>query len=296
VVVNVAWWCSSTPGQVWTWRYTPIVGVWIVAGVLMGAFLLAHRRAGRRPARRDLALWLAGVAAIVVVSEWPIGQLGAGYLATLGVVRYLGLSFVAAPLLLAATPTWLIDRWVPRASRRGRALALLTRWPIALVVFNLVLLGTHLPVTIDTLKTSQLGSFGVDLLHLSAALVWWWPAIRREPERGALDEPVRSFYLFASSVLMFVPGAILTFSPLPLYGLYELAPPLWLSYDAIVDQQVAGITMNVIGGLMIWTVIGVLFLGWARDQQRVDTAARRTRDAATLSPPADRPGSVDPPR
>jgi cytochrome c oxidase assembly factor CtaG len=294
VVVNVAWWCSSTPGQVWTWRYTPIVGVWMVAAALIGGFVVAHRRAGRAIVRRDLVRWVAGVGALVAVSEWPVGQLGTGYLATVGILRYVTITFVVAPLLLAAAPTWLIDRWLPLASRRGRAVALLTRWPVALLVFNAVLFGTHLPLTIDTLKTSQLGSFLVDVAHLTGALVWWWPAIRREPERGAIHEPVRAFYLFASSMLMFVPAAFLTFSPLPLYGLYELAPPLWLGYDAIVDQQVAGITMNVIGGLVLWAVIGVLFLRWANAQTRADAAARR--GAGALSPPADRPGSHDPTR
>lgn len=280
--MNVAFWCSGT-GQVWTWRYTPFLGVWAVAATLIGVYVAAHRRAGRALDRLLLRRWCLGVLALFVVSEWPIGQLGAGYLATVGIARYVVYTFVAAPLLLAGLPTWLVDRWLPFGSRRERVVSLLTRWPVALLVFNAVLFGTHMPVVVDSLKTTQLGSFGVDVLHLSAALVWWWPAIRREPARNAIQEPIRAFYLFASSVLMFVPAAFLTFSPLPLYGLYELAPPLWLGFDAVADQQAAGIVMNVIGGFVLWGIIAALFLRWGREQHDADTAVRRAADVGRLA-------------
>jgi cytochrome c oxidase assembly factor CtaG len=277
MVVNVAWWCSGTPGQVWTWRYTPFLGVWVVVAALLGAYLSAHRRAGRRLDPRLLRRWVAGVAAIAVVSEWPIGALGAGYLATLGIVRYIGITFVAAPLLISGVPSWLLDRWLPHGTVRWTLVRWLTRWPVALLLFNAVLFGTHLPGTIDTLKVYQLGSFAVDAAHLIAALVWWFPAMRREPERGAIREPLRAFYLFASSMLMFVPATFLAFSPLPLYGLYELAPPLWLGFDPVRDQQLAGVLMNVVGGLVLWTVIGIGFMRWAKAEERRDEEVRRLR-------------------
>jgi cytochrome c oxidase assembly factor CtaG len=280
-VSGVAFWCSST-GQVWTWRYTPFLGVWAVAATFIGGYVLAHRRAGRALDPRLTRRWVLGVLAVFVVSEWPIGQLGVGYLATIGIARYVVYTFVAAPLLLAGLPSWLIDRWLPAGSRRGRAVDLLTRWPVALLVFNAVLFGTHVPIVVDTLKVSQLGSFAVDVLHLSAALIWWWPAIRREPARNAIEEPVRAFYLFASSVLMFVPAAFLTFSPLPLYGLYELAPPLWLGFDAVADQQAAGIVMNIVGGFVLWAIIAALFIRWAKQQEAEDARSRRERGARML--------------
>jgi cytochrome c oxidase assembly factor CtaG len=296
MVVSVAFWCSGT-GQVWTWRYTPFLGVWGVAGLLVGAYVRAHRRAGRRLDPLRTRKWLLGVLAIVVMSEWPLGQLGAGYLASVGIARYVVFTFVAAPLLVAGLPTWLVDRWLPPDTRRGRAADAVTHWPVALLVFNVVLFGTHLPGTIDTLKTTQLGSFTLDALHLGAAVIWWWPALRREVARNAIVEPIRAFYLFASSTLMFVPAAFLTFSPLPLYGVYELAPPLWLGFDPVRDQQTAGITMNVIGGFMLWGIIAVLFLRWARDQHRADETARRARDARRIAAlRGETGGDIEPPR
>ncbi|MFU8839490.1 MAG: cytochrome c oxidase assembly protein [Nitriliruptoraceae bacterium] len=280
--MTVAWWCSSTPGQIWTWRYTPFLGVWVVAATFVGGYVLAHRRAGRDLDAGKLRRWVLGVLALVVVSEWPIGQLGVGYFASIGIARYIVYTFVAAPLLLSGLPDWLVERWFPAGSRRRRTLAAVTAWPIALLLFNAVLFGTHLPIVVDTLKVTQLGSFAVDIAHLSAALIWWWPAMRRVPADNAIEEPLRAFYLFASSVLMFVPAAFLTFSPLPLYGLYELAPPLWLGFDPTLDQQTAGIIMNIGGGLVLWAIIATLFLRWAAEKQEEDTAARRTRDAATI--------------
>ncbi|MCC5947905.1 MAG: cytochrome c oxidase assembly protein [Nitriliruptoraceae bacterium] len=294
--MNVAFWCSSEPGQIWTWRYTPFLGVWAVAGALIGAYVLAHRRAGRVLDPAMFRRWCFGVLALFAVSEWPLGQLGVGYFATIGILRYVVYTFVAAPLLLSGLPGWLLDRWFPLDSTRGRALSALTSWPAALIIFNVVLFGTHVPITVDTLKVWQLGSFFVDVLHLGAALIWWFPAIRRERARGAIQEPIRAFYLFASSVLMFVPAAFLTFSPLPLYGLYELAPPLWLGFDPISDQQAAGIMMNVVGGFVLWGIIAALFIRWAKENEHADTVAKRERDARTLARMAAMaPASADAP-
>jgi len=283
VVVNVAWWCSGTPGQVWVWRYTPFLGVWVLVAALVGGYVRAHRRAGRPLDPQLLRRWIAGVAAIAVVSEWPIGALGAGYFASLGIVRYIGITFIAAPLLISGVPTWLLDRWLPHASVRWTVVRAMTRWPVALLLFNAVLFGTHLPGAIDTLKVYQLGSFAVDAAHLTAALAWWFPAMRGEPDRGALREPVRGFYLFSSSMLMFIPASFLTFSPLPLYGLYELAPPLWLGFDPLRDQQLAGVMMNVVGGLVLWTVIAIGFMRWAKSEERADDEARRARSGSGVA-------------
>ncbi len=282
-MVNVQWWCSSTPGQIWTWRYTPFIGVWVVSATLIYGYMWLHKRFNVPRDPRLTRRFVLGVFALFVVSEWPIGQLGVGYLTTVSIVRYITYTFIAAPLIVSSIPGELVAKLFAAGTRRAEMFHTLTSWPVALLVFNAVLFGTHLPVTIDTLKVTQLGSFGVDVLHLSAALVWWWPALRPAGEPNAIQEPVRAFYLFATSVLMFVPAAFLTFSPLPLYGLYELAPPLWLGFDAVREQQAAGIIMNVGGGLVLWAIIGTLFLRWAKQQQDTDTASRRDRDARILA-------------
>jgi cytochrome c oxidase assembly factor CtaG len=77
---------------------------------------------------------------------------------------------------------------------------------------------------------------------------------------------------------MFVPATFLAFSPLPLYGLYELAPPLWLGFDPVRDQQLAGVLMNTFGGLVLWTVIATGFMRWAKSEERADEDARRRRN------------------
>lgn len=280
--MNVQWWCSSTPGQIWTWRYTPFIGVWIVSAALIYGYVRIHQRfdVARDPVK--FRRFLLGVLALFAVSEWPIGQLGVGYLTTVAITRYIVYTFVAAPLIVSSLPTELVQKLFEPGTRRHAILTTVTSWPVALLVFNAVLFGTHLPVTIDTLKLTQMGSFGVDVLHFSAAIIWWWPALRPAHEPNAIQEPVRAFYLFATSVLMFVPAAFLTFSPLPLYGLYELAPPLWLGFDAVREQQAAGIIMNVGGGLVLWAIIGTLFLRWAKQQQDADAKARRERDERIL--------------
>jgi cytochrome c oxidase assembly factor CtaG len=79
---------------------------------------------------------------------------------------------------------------------------------------------------------------------------------------------------------MFVPATFLAFSPTPLYGLYELAPPLWLGFDPLRDQQLAGVLMNTFGGFVLWTVIAIGFMRWAKGEERADEEMRRARHAA----------------
>jgi hypothetical protein len=279
-VSGVAFWCSST-GQVWTWRYTPFLGVWVVAATFIGGYVLAHRRAGRPLDRRLTRRWILGVLAVFVVSEWPIGQLGVGYLATVGIA---GTSSTrSSPHRCCWWAADLAGRpLAPGGTRRaergrlphpvaGRAADLQRR----AVRHARAHRGRHAqgqPARLlQRRRAAPRGGAGL--------VVAGDPA---RAERNAIEEPIRAFYLFASSVLMFVPAAFLTFSPLPLYGLYELAPPLWLGFDAVADQQAAGIVMNVVGGFVLWAIIAVLFIRWAGQQEAEDARMRRERSARVL--------------
>lgn len=281
--MNVSWWCSGSEGLPWTWTYQPLVGVWLLAGGLIGLRETAFRRWAPDDAersRRHDAAFLGAVVGLVAVSEWPLGPLGAGYLLSVGMLRYLVYTLLVAPLLIVGTPAWLWRRllttntWVMRTAR------LLTRWPLALAIGNTVLVVTHLPPVVDALKVWQAGSFALDMLWLLGALIMWWPVLGKLEEIPRLGDPGREVFLFAQSIVPTVPASFLTFATLPLFGLYELAPPVWLGYDVVADQRIAGLLMKIGGGIVLWLIIATLFLRWANRQERIDRGRATEADMA----------------
>ncbi len=280
-LAEISWWCSGTIGQPWRWEYRPLIGVWLLAAVLAGAYAVAVRRRAAEvggehaPAVRHYApRFVAGLALLVVSSDWPLGPLGAGYLASVAALRTLLLTFGVAPLLLLGTPPWMLRRLLrvrPDADGRpGRVLrvAQIVTFPwVAFLVFNVLLVTTQLPLLVDTLKLTQLGSFALDITWLIASIIMWVPLLRPLPELGGLGDPMRLVYLFGLSILPTVPASFLTFSRFPLYRLYELAPRVVPSLDAVVDQQIAGLGLKIGGGLILWSVMTVVFFRWAAREQ-----------------------------
>ena len=276
----ISWWCSGTIGQQWTWTYRPLVGVWFLAAALGGAYWYAVRRhtaSSEDPAAGTghyATRFAAGLVLLVISSDWPLGPLGAGYLASAAALRTLLITFGVAPLLLLGTPPWMLRAVLRVPVRAGEPaspifrLARVATFPwVAFLLFNAVLIVTQLPPVVDSLKVTQLGSFALDMTWLLASIIVWVPLIRPIPELGGLGDPMRLVYLFGLSVLPTVPASFLTFSQFPLYRLYELAPRVFVPLDAVVDQQIAGLGLKIIGGLILWSVMTVIFFRWAAREQ-----------------------------
>jgi putative membrane protein len=163
-------------------------------------------------------------------------------------------------------------------NRRGpllRLAQLVTLPWVAFLQFNLLLVVTQLPVVVDSLKVTQGGSFLLDMTWLVSSVIMWVPLLHPLPELGGLRDPMRLVYLFGLSIVPTVPASFLTFSRFPLYELYELAPRVFDALDPVVDQQIAGLGMKLVGGMIIWGVMAVLFFRWAASEQ-ADTVPRMT--------------------
>jgi putative membrane protein len=280
----MTWWCSAT-GQQWTWAWKAYPGVWLFVALLALLYVRASRRAAEPrpsdlqeresatrergsplgPSRRELFTFSSAVLAIWIALDWPIGPLGAGYLVTFHTISYILLSLIAPPLLLLGIPEEMQRR--AAASRGwGPALRFLARPLVGLALFNAILLGTHVPDVVDTLMRAQLGAFAVDLGWLLGGLALWWPVMAPTPEVGRLSRPLKMVYLFAATLPPILPASFLTFSDYPLYGVYELAPRVF-DFPAQSDQQVAGLTMKIIGDLPLWLAFGVVFFRWAKESK-----------------------------
>lgn len=262
------WWCAARD-VAWRWAWQPYPGVWLFIFAVAFAYTRLRQLAPVGPgdsARRRTAYFATGLFLLWAALDWPVGALGAGYLATAHMVQFLLIALASPPLLLLGLPRAVVARI--HESRAGRWIALATQPLLALLVFNASVIATHLPVVTDTLMRTQAGSFLIDCIWLTAGLLYWWPVLVQLPARPRFTPPVRMIYLFASMVFMTAPGAMITFSKLPIYGIYELAPPIGL-LSALDDQRLAGILMKLGGGAITWTAIAIMFYRWNRDENRL---------------------------
>ncbi len=250
------WWCAAQ-GVPWTWSWQAYPGVWAFCGLLIGAWA---RMRGRWPARDDTsrrtAIFLTGVATLWIALDWPVGALGAGYLASVHMVQYILIALVAPPLLLAGVPRGAYAALASGAL--GGPLRVITHPLVAMTTFVAIQAITHWPPLVDTWMATQLGSFGLDLLWLSSGLLFWWPVVAPKPERGWLTDGTRIGYLIVATLVNTGVFAYLAFTELPLYATYELAPPV-AAISSRDDQLVAGLLMKFGGAVVMWVSIGILF-------------------------------------
>lgn len=257
------WWCSAQ-GVAWSWMWRPYPGVWAFVFLLAAAHALLLYRTGGHTAsgevRARLVSSAAGFLTLWIALDWPVGALGAGYLASVHMVQFLLSALVVPPLLLMGVPPTVRSR-LHGVAKRMRVVRMLTHPLVALTFFNVVVIATHVPAVLDPLMRSQLGSFVIDLTWLGAGLIFWAPVVMPDPEASWRHEPIRIAYL-ASQVIAGTPLFVyLTFSQYPLYATYELAPRVH-GIDARADQQVAGLLMQTGATPIFLTAVSLLFFRW----------------------------------
>jgi putative membrane protein len=267
----IQWWCAAQSAA-WTWTWRAYPGVWIFVLAIAAGYtrLIRRARAGgadESQLRRQTAYFAAGTLLLWVALDWPVGALGAGYLAFVHMIQFLLIAMAVPPLLLLGLPR----QALPRLRDDGaatRVLRFATHPLFTLLAFVVVVYYTHLPVSTDRLMATQWGSFLVDTLWLGGGLLFWWPVIAPAGQRPALAPGLRMGYLFANMVFMTAPGAMITFAEFPMYGIYELAPRI-ADFPALDDQRLAGLLMKIGGGAITWTAISILFYRWHRDENRL---------------------------
>ena len=272
------WWCSAT-NTPWSWEWRPYPGVWLVVAALAFLYFRSRRNALRIDPTINwgtgrIATFLLGLLLVWASLDWPIGTLGGGYLASMHSVQWLLLSQVAPPFLLLGVPpaAWHI---LARSPSWRAVLHRAAGGIFGLLVFNGVLLVTHVPAVTDALMASQLGSFTIDAAWFLSGLALWWPVVS-PPGLARLNEPTRIGYLFAATIVPTVPAAFLTFAEQPAYQLYELAPRVG-AIQAHSDQQMAGLLMKAIADPIMWVSMAVIFFRWSASERRADEAEASSR-------------------
>lgn len=251
------WWCAAQ-GIPWSWTWRPYPGVWLFIALVGIAYwtLGGGRSVGPR---RRIWFWI-GLALLWSALDWPLGALGAGYLASIHMVQFVLIALIAPPLLLSGIPHDTYERL--QRGRVGRVTTrLLTAPLVAVLLFALIVVVTHWPAVVDGLMATQVGSFVLDMAWLGAGVVFWWPVVAPVPARPRFTYPAKVAYLILTTIVMTAPYIFLTFAELPFYATYELAPPI-TGLGARMDQRIAGLIMRIGGGAVLWIAAGIIFYRW----------------------------------
>jgi putative membrane protein len=250
------------------WHVHP--DVWLLFGSIIAAYLIAGRRheraTGEATEPRKRRLFLLGMGVLWLGADWPIHDLAERYLYSMHMTQHLLFTLVAAPILIAGMPVWLLRELLAPGPIR-RIFRFMTRPLVALIFFNAVLLFTHWPDVVAASVGSELVHLGLHVLIVTSALVMWWPVMSPLPEMPSLPPPGQMLYLFLQSLAPTIPASFLTFGHRPLYPVYATFPRIW-GIDALTDQLIAGLIMKLLGGLLLWGVIAVIFFRWYNQEQR----------------------------
>ncbi|MEA2613935.1 MAG: putative rane protein [Chloroflexota bacterium] len=248
------------------------IDVWLLFGSIVAAYLISCRRHAAStgeitPARRK-KLFLAGMAVLWIGADYPIHDLAERYLYSMHMVQHMLFTLVAPPLLIAGVPAWMLRRML-RPKAVGAFFGFMTRPALALLWFNGVLLFTHWPAIVTASVQSQLLHFSLHVLLVASALIMWWPVMSTLPEYPGLPAPGQMMYLFFQSLAPTIPASFLTFGTHPLYPIYATFPRIW-GWGPLRDQLIAGLTMKLIGGLILWGFIATVFFRWYAKEERED--------------------------
>jgi putative membrane protein len=263
----ISWWCTAL-ARPWSWEWIPYPGIWLAILVPMALYGRSVQRYDGETDWKKVGQFIAGMLVLWLATDWPLGTLGAGYLASAHMTQFILYTLVAAPLIVLGTPEWMARRFT-RKLKIERLTIWFGRSVVATgLIYNAVLLSTHAPGTVEVLRNSQFGSFAMDVAWVVAGILLWLPIISPLPEGRASSTWVKMGYLFVTtSVVAVIPASFLTFTSTPIYGIYELAPRIG-SITALEDQQLAGIVMKIGTIPIVWSTIAVLWFRWsAREAQ-----------------------------
>jgi putative membrane protein len=261
------------------------------ASILIGCgLLLAGYAALLGPLRRRYALgppagdakplyFVSAVLLIFLSLNGPLHDLSDNYLFSAHMIQHMLLMLIMPPLLLLGLPDWLLK---PLLRHRPVRLAarIITNPLVAFVIYNAVFAVWHFPQFYNWALVDHDVHIMQHLMFMAAATIMWWPVVDPVPELTRINTPMRLVYLFALGIPMSIVSAIITLNSQVMYPFYEAAPRVFPSLSAIDDQQLGGLIMWVPGGIIFWTAITIIFLRWARREERDEWQERDLIDAA----------------
>jgi putative membrane protein len=252
---------------------------WSTVLGLAGLGALYHWRAGHPPANAgrsptagQRATFFAALGLIFLSLNGWVHDLSDYYLFSAHMVQHLVLTLVAPPLLIMGTPGWMLRPALRWRGVRPAARAL-TSAPRAFLIFNVVLVGWHLPPAYGLAMAHHPVHIVQHLCFMVAATLMWWPILSPLPELPRLAYPAQMLYLFLLTIPMSLVAVCIAYAGRVLYPAYAAAPRLW-GITPLQDQLIGALIMWIPGGFFFFVIISVVFFKWQKQDEDSTAAAQ----------------------
>ncbi|MFM7897358.1 MAG: cytochrome c oxidase assembly protein [Actinomycetota bacterium] len=251
------------------WRFQAHPEVWLLVAFVVASWWYAVRfiaphtpevRAGAPAITvRQKRLFVLAVVMLWLASDWPIHDISEEYLYSVHMFQHMALSYLLPPLMLLATPGWLF-RAIIGSQRAGRVITWFAKPVIAGVIFNVMVMVTHIPALVNRSVSNAPLHYSLHVGLVVSSLLMWIPLVAPDPAMR-IGYGGRMVYLFLMSVIPTVPAAWLTFAEGAVYKHYDIAVRVW-GLSVTTDQQIAGAIMKTGGSIFLWSII--IFLWFKR--------------------------------
>lgn len=256
-----------------------VLGAW--------ALYLLGSRGRDRPEPLRAAAFFGGLLTLVIALDSPI-DVYADQLFWVHMLQHILLLTVAPPLILLGRPWPRMWRALPVGPRTKAARTIArARWTAPLrtlahplpawVLFNVTLIGWHIPAAYDATLSSGAVHACEHAMFFFFGLLFWARVIDPGPLRPRLLWPVRIAYTIGAMVVGWVLAITLVVVPHALYGYYAGLPTRPGGISALTDQQIAAGVMWVPGSIAYAIVFLIGLYRWLEpDHSASSTSAALT--------------------
>lgn len=245
------------------WRFQAHPELWLLVGFLIGAYVYSVRVIGPQAVpsgpvvtRRNITAFIAAMAVLWIASDWPMHDLAEEYLYSMHMLQHMALSYFVPPLALLALPEWMFRALIGEG-RAYRVVRWFSKPVIAGVLFNVVVMVTHIPGLVNRSASSSPLHYSLHVLVVTSALLMWIPICGPAAE-FRIGYGGKMIYLFLMSIVPTVPAGWLTFAEGTVYKHYDTPIRVW-GMSVATDQQVAGAIMKIGGSIFLWSIVIFMF-------------------------------------
>ena len=265
----------------------------ILAGYLLLVAKLARTERSRLLPRWRVGCFVTGIFLIALTLFGPLSAYSQTFL-FVHMIQHFILVTIAPPLLLMGAPlTLLLVGAGPRRRKEwlypvlhSRVFHALTNPAVGLLLFiGIPVVWYTTPLFEMSLESTWLHYFGY-LLFLLAGVHYWWPVVGANPTRWHLPHPVRLFYLFALVPMHAFLGSLFYEPQTVMFPALQSTPSFW-GPAPLLDQQIAGAIMFIVGEMLGLIATLVAAGAWARADER----AGRNYDRRTAALKGDQRGN-----
>ena len=262
------------------WRFEANPEVYLLVAFLIAAYVYALRVIGPRAVgegqavftRSNVWCFAGAMVLLFTASTWPLHQIAEDYLYSAHMLQHMMLSYFMPPLVLLATPTWLM-RLLVGTGRTWRVVTFMTKPVVAAVVFNVAVMVTHIPPVVNASVQSPPLHYALHLLLVLTAVLMWMPVVGPFHELR-ISDAAKPIYLFLQSVVPTVPAGWLTFAEGVVYKQYNQPVRVW-GISPTDDQQIAGAIMKIGGSFFLWALVVFYFFKRFAPNWKEDNTYRR---------------------